>query len=73
MDQFDRLPPEARRWIATATLPWSARSVRRLWDRLHRETGGDLGGIIARMDAVERRALTRDASATWGPGHPQAR
>ncbi|WP_313796912.1 DUF6525 family protein [Falsirhodobacter algicola] len=60
MDQFDRLPPEARRWIAAAALPWSAQSVRRLWDRLHRETGGDLATILARLDAAERRMLMRD-------------
>lgn len=65
MDQYDRLPAEARAWIAAAALPWSAHSVRRLWDRLSIETGGDLAIIRARMDAAERRMLGRDKIAAY--------
>ncbi|WP_276617454.1 DUF6525 family protein [Qingshengfaniella alkalisoli] len=33
MASFDGLPPELRRWLAQAALPWSAHSARRLWRR----------------------------------------
>ena len=31
LSEFDCLPPELRRWLAGAVLPWSARSARRAW------------------------------------------
>ncbi|WP_295045584.1 DUF6525 family protein [uncultured Paracoccus sp.] len=70
MDRFDRLPPEARRWLASAALPWSARSVLRLWHRLHAECGGDPARITARLDRAERRMLERDRRGVWGDDYP---
>lgn len=72
MDRYDRLPPELRRWITTAALPWSASSVLRLWSRLHRETGGDVAAMTARLDQAERRMLDRDRKAIWGADYPNA-
>jgi len=66
MDRYDRLPPELRRWVSTAALPWSANSVLRLWSRLHRETGGDSGDMIRRMDLAEQRMLRREWRRVWG-------
>jgi len=67
MVEFDRLPPAARRWLAQAVLPWSARSVRRLWGRALRDAGGDEGAAIARLDRVEEARLARDRSVAQLP------
>jgi hypothetical protein len=39
MASYDRLPRDLRLWLAEAALPWSARSVLRLWQRALKETG----------------------------------
>lgn len=70
MDQYDRLPVDLRNWLAGAALPWSARSVLRLWTRLYRETGGDVARIIERLDRAERRMLLRDCPRVWGAAYP---
>ena len=67
MAEFDRLPPAARRWLAQAVLPWSARSVRRLWGRALRDAGGDEAAVLARLDRAEAARLARDNSATQLP------
>ncbi|MDB6176296.1 DUF6525 family protein [Paracoccus sp. Z330] len=66
MDRYDRLPPELRRWVANAALPWSAASVLRIWSRLHLETGGNVELVLHRLDQAERRMLTRDCRQVWG-------
>jgi hypothetical protein len=60
--EFDRLPPALRRWLAQAALPWSARSVRRLWGRVLRESGGDEARALARLDAIEAARLKRETA-----------
>ncbi|MET4127846.1 DUF6525 family protein [Roseovarius sp. MBR-6] len=60
--EFDRLPPPLRRWLAQAALPWSARSARRLWGRVLRESGGDEARALARLDAIEAGRLKREAA-----------
>lgn len=60
MDDFDRLPPGLRRWLAGAALPWSPHSALRLWNRLHRETGGDTVAVLSRLDQAQARLLARD-------------
>lgn len=70
MERYDRLPPELRRWLAGAALPWSPCSVQRLWARLARDCGGDSVAIRARMDQAEARLLARDARKIWGPAYP---
>ena len=71
MARFDGLPPELRRWLAGAALPWSADSALRLWRRALRETGCPRAAL-ARLAAAEARMLAREARAVWGAGHPLA-
>lgn len=59
MAAHDRLPPDLRRWMIHAALPWSAESALRLWRRALRETGCK-AAALARMEAAERRTLQRD-------------
>ena len=70
MQAYDALPPEARRWLAGACLPWSARSVARLWARACHDAGGDLAMVRARMDAAQASKLARDAAQVWGRHYP---
>ncbi|MFC3182414.1 DUF6525 family protein [Cypionkella sinensis] len=70
MQAYDALPPEARRWLAGAKLPWSARSVAKLWARAWHDAGGDLAAVRARMDAAQARKLARDAADVWGRHYP---
>ncbi|WP_426033073.1 DUF6525 family protein [Cypionkella sp. TWP1-2-1b2] len=72
MQAYDALPAEARRWLASAKLPWSARSVARLWALAWVEAGGNLAAVRARMDAAQARKLARDAAAVWGACYPVA-
>lgn len=60
MELYDRLPPDLRRWLAGAALPWSPHSALRLWNRLHRETGGDTAAVLSRLDQTQARLLARD-------------
>jgi hypothetical protein len=68
MRDHDALPPDLRRWATAAALPWSARSLRRLWDRALRQTGCR-AAALATLDAAEARALGREAPAVWGAGY----
>ena len=70
MRAFDALPPPARRWLAGAKLPWSARSVARLWARALREERGSVAAALARLEAAEQRLLAKDAPRVWGQGFP---
>lgn len=65
MRDHDSLPPELRRWASEAALPWSARSLRRLWARALRQTGCQ-STALKRLDAAEARALEREAPTVWG-------
>ena len=68
MRDFDALPPPLRQWLASAQLPWSARSVRRIWARCH----GDEAAALASLARAERATLARDAPKVWGKAHPAA-
>lgn len=70
MQAYYALPAEARRWLAAAKLPWSARSVARLWARAWHDAGGDLTAVRARLDAAQARKLARDAAQVWGSHYP---
>ena len=72
MQDHDRLPAALRAWAAQAALPWSAASLRRIWQRAIGETGCD-AQAIARLNAAETAALAREAARVWGGGHPAAR
>jgi hypothetical protein len=61
MRAYDALPPELRRWMAGAALPWSPRSCARLWAKAGRK-GLTPDAATALLDTAERRTLTRDRS-----------
>jgi hypothetical protein len=71
MADHDRLPPDLRRFMIHAALPWSARSVLRLWRKGLAETGCRTRALERVMRAAEA-TLRRDACETWGPDHPAA-
>jgi hypothetical protein len=70
MERYDRLPPELRRWLAGAALPWSPHSALKLWIRLCRECGGDSEAIRLRLERAEARMLAKDAVKIWGADYP---
>jgi len=62
MRAFDALPPQLRNWLASAALPWSPASCRRIWLRA-RAQGEDIGATLARLDRAEAQTLSRDRSS----------
>ncbi len=64
MREHDRLPEPLRRWATEAALPWSPRSLRRLWRRALSESGGCEDAALARLSAAEARQLDRADSRT---------
>jgi hypothetical protein len=71
MREFDRLPAELRRWLASAALPWRPASVRLAYARAVAETG-DRQSALVRLTELQGRLLAQDAAAIWGPDHPAA-
>lgn len=71
MQQHDRLPPALRQWATTAALPWSAKSLRRLWQTALVRTGSP-EAALALLDRAQNRTLAREAPQVWGPHHPAA-
>jgi hypothetical protein len=59
---YDAQPPELRRWLAGACLPWSARSARAIWDRWVR--AGGVPAALAALDRAEARMLAREGRLT---------
>lgn len=59
MAEFDRLPPELRRWLAQAALPWSPRSALRAWQRALAQSRAPRDAL-ARLDALQAARLARD-------------
>jgi len=64
LEDYDRLPPPLRHWLAQAALPWSVRSARQVWRRALAESGGDVARALARLDAAEARQLSRESGAS---------
>ena len=62
MAEYDRLPPDLRRWLNGAALPWSPRSCRSIWMKVKQDGGTDRQAI-ARLAAVEAAMLKRAAEA----------
>ncbi len=51
--EFDALPAAARAWARGAVLPWSARSIARIWARGMREGGAAQAlALLARAEAM---------------------
>jgi hypothetical protein len=71
MQEYDRLAPELRAWLARAALPWRPASVQKVFARAMARTG-DPQRALAQLDAAERRLVARDAAAIWGAAHPAA-
>lgn len=70
MRDFDALPPELRQWLHGAALPWSPRSVRRIWDRALTRARGDHAKALTVIAQIEAGLVARDAQRIWGAGHP---
>lgn len=70
MQEFDALPPELRMWLHSAQLPWSARSVLRLWNKALKETQGAPDLALAQLTAQETRLIKKDAPRVWGASYP---
>ena len=59
MSEFDGLPPELRRWLANAILPWSARSVK----KAYRKAKSDLGNTASalnKLNQIEAKLIAKD-------------
>jgi hypothetical protein len=59
MTAYDSLPPQLRRWMQGAVLPWSPRSCRAIWQKV-KQRGGSDAEATARLAAVEAAMLARD-------------
>ena len=71
MREFDGLPTELRAWVASASLPWRPKSVRRAFDRaLSRTQSTTLA--LRELDRIERNMIARDVRKIWGADHPDA-
>lgn len=72
MREFDRLPAPLRAWLATADLPWRAKSVQRAYGKALARTGDPTLALRA-LDRLQAQTLARDAARVWGPEHPASR
>ena len=72
MREFDRLPPELRRWMAGAALPWRAKTVLAAYDKAMAKTGNPKDAISA-LDDIQSKLVAKDARKIWGLDHPAAR
>ena len=63
MRVYDRLPPDLRRWMAEAALPWSPASCLALWRRALAE-GGSTEAALARLRQAEAAMLARERMQT---------
>ena len=62
MAEFDSLPPELRRWLAGAVLPWSPRSAHRAYLRALSDLRAP-HAALAYLDALQAARLRRDRAA----------
>lgn len=72
MQDYDRLPSDLRAWLSQAALPWRPASVQKLYARALAQTG-DRALAWQRLEAAERRLVSKDAAVIWGAEHPAAR
>ncbi|WP_275393124.1 DUF6525 family protein [Aliiroseovarius sp. Z3] len=69
MREYDRLPPELRKWLATAILPWGPRSVHRAYDRAVARTR-DKTRALQELDRIQNGLVAKDARKVWEQEHP---
>lgn len=62
MHAYDRLPPDLRRLMNNAALPWSPRSCARLWEKARARGLAPEEALVALSNA-EARTLARDRNA----------
>ncbi|MEK0164506.1 MULTISPECIES: DUF6525 family protein [unclassified Phaeobacter] len=72
MQDYDQLPPDLRRWISSAALPWSAISVERTFRKALSRTG-DRARALHELSRIEHKLTVKDAQKIWGAEHPNAR
>lgn len=70
MQDFDRLPPELRAWIARAALPWRPRSVKRSFEKAMARTK-DKASALRELDRLQERLVAKDGRKVWGDDYPQ--
>lgn len=68
MRLYNSLPPDLRRWMAAAALPWSPASCRRLWQEAL-ASGAAADEALARLDRAERATLRREAAGAQAIGN----
>ncbi len=59
MSAYDALPPDLRRWMRDAKLPWSPQSCLRIWNKALSQ-GQDPVDALRRLDLAEQTMLSRD-------------
>lgn len=69
MQDFDRLPPDLRRWLSAANLPWSAKSAERAYTKALQRCR-DREAALRELDALQERLVAKDAAQVWGTEHP---
>ena len=70
MRDYDALPKDLRVWMASAKLPWRARSVQTAYQKALARTG-DHGKALRELDRLQHMLVAKDASHVWGQGHPE--
>jgi hypothetical protein len=70
MKDNDRLPKEVRAWLSHARLPWSPRSVQRLWDKALRKHNGKQKDALLFLSRCEANQIKKDAPQIWGASYP---
>lgn len=68
MAAYDRLPPDLRVWLAQAALPWSPRSVLRVWRSALKSCGNDSAAAQSYLSHLELIKLRKDAEKIWDTG-----
>nr|WP_244462785.1 DUF6525 family protein [Phaeobacter gallaeciensis] len=71
MQDYDCLPRDLRRWISSAVLPWSARSVHRTFNKALARTG-NRALAFSELNLIQRKLMVKDAQKIWGSSHPDA-
>jgi hypothetical protein len=71
MSDYDRLPAPLRNWVATAALPWRAKSVQSAYDKALKRTN-DPARALQELDRLQQTLLAKDAQHVWGDQYPDA-
>ncbi len=71
MRDYDNLPPELRRWLSEAALPWRPKSVQQAYQKAVARTGNPQSAI-AELNRLQEVLISKDASRIWGRDHPAA-